>query len=109
MATLAACGDYYGDGHRTRAVVMGSSLGLTDENIQKYSDTSSELLFLYSIDWMMGDDTMESLEIETKPYSTTVLTVDNVKSKWIFAFSVIIYPLAIIAVGVVIWLRRRHL
>lgn len=65
---------------------MGSSLGLTDENIQKYSDTSSELLFLYSIDWMMGDDTMESLEIETKPYSTTVLTVDNVKSKWIFAF-----------------------
>ncbi len=109
VATLAACGDYYGDGHRTRAVVMGSSLGLTDENIQKYSDTSSELLFLYSIDWMMGDDTMESLEIETKPYSTTVLTVDNVKSKWIFAFSVIIYPLAIIAVGVVIWLRRRHL
>ncbi|MFR1517395.1 MAG: Gldg family protein [Clostridia bacterium] len=109
VATLGACGDYYGDGKNSRVVVLGSSLGLTDENIQKYSDTSSELLFLYSVDWMMGEDAMDSLNIETKQYSTTVLTVDNVKSKWIFAFSVVIYPLAIIAVGVVIWLRRRHL
>ena len=111
VATLAACGEYYeqGSNKHSRIVVMGSSLGLTDENIQKYSDTSSELLFLYSIDWMLGENTMESLSIEAKQYSTTVLTVDNTSSKWIFAFSVILYPLAIIAVGIVIWLRRRHL
>ena len=109
VATLAACGEYYGNGEHSRVVVLGSSLGLTDENIQQYSDTASELLFLYSVDWMMGEDTMESLNIETKQYSTTVLTVDSAKSKWIFAFSVILYPVAIIAVGLVIWLKRRHL
>jgi len=109
VATLAACGEYYGNGEHSRVVVLGSSLGLTDENIQQYSDTASELLFLYSVDWMLGEDTMESLNIETKQYSTTVLTVDSAKSKWIFAFSVIIYPVAIIAVGLVIWLKRRHL
>lgn len=108
-ATLAACGEFYANEKDSRVVVMGSSLGLTDENISKYSDTSSELMFLYSIDWMLGEDTMEPLSVQSKAYTMTQLIVDNNQSKWIFVFSVLIYPLAIIAVGVVIWIRRRHL
>ena len=89
--------------------MLGSSLGLQDSYISKYANSSSELLFLYSIDWMMGEDTMESLDIEAKTYNTTSVTVDKTQNKWIFAFSVIIYPLAIVGVGVFVWLRRRHL
>ena len=109
IATLAACGDYYGNGKTSRVVLMGSSLGLTDENIKSFSDTSSELMFLYSIDWMLGENTMDSLNIQAKEYTTTVLSVDAAKSKWIAIFSIVIYPVIIIAVGVVVWLRRRHL
>ena len=109
VATLAACGENTASTKYSRVVVLGSSKGMTDENIQLYSDTASELIFLYSIDWMMGEDTMDSLEIETKDYVMTTITADNTQSKIIFAFAVIIYPLAIIAVGVVIWMRRRHL
>jgi len=58
---------------------------------------------------MMGEDTMEPLDIETKSYSTTAVMVDKTQSTWIFVFSVIIYPLAIIGVGVFVWIRRRHL
>lgn len=108
-ATLAACGEFYANANHSRIVVMGSSLGLTDENIKKYADVSSERMFLYSVDWMVGEDTMDPLNIKTKEYTMTQLVVDNNQSNWIFAFSVIIYPLAIIAVGVVIWIRRRHL
>ena len=52
---------------------------------------------------------MESLKVESKTYNTTTITVDKVQNKWIFAFSVIIYPLVIIGVGVFVWMRRRHL
>ena len=109
VTTLAACGEFYANGKSSRVVVFGSSLGLSDDFIKKYADSSSELLFLYSIDWMMGEDTMESLDVESKTYNTTTITVDKVQNKWIFAFSVIIYPLAIIGVGVFVWMRRRHL
>ena len=109
ISTLAACGEYFANGKHSRVVVLGSSLGLQDSYISKYANSSSELLFLYSIDWMMGEDTMESLDIEAKTYNTTSVTVDKTQNKWIFAFSVIIYPLAIVGVGVFVWLRRRHL
>lgn len=109
ITTLAACGEFYANGKSSRVVVLGSSLGLSDDFIKKYADSSSELLFLYSIDWMMGEDTMESLKVESKTYNTTTITVDKVQNKWIFAFSVIIYPLVIIGVGVFVWMRRRHL
>lgn len=109
VKTLAACGENTANKENSKVVVLGSSRGLTDQNIQTYSDTSSELLFLYSIDWMMGEDTMEPLEINAKEYVMTTLTTESRQSKVIFTFAVIIYPLAIIAVGVIIWLRRRHL
>lgn len=109
ISTLAACGEYFANGTHSRVVVLGSSLGLKDTYINKYANSSSELLFLYSIDWMMGEDTMESLDIESKTYNTTTVTVDKTQNRWIFVFSVIIYPLAIIGVGVFVWVRRRHL
>lgn len=109
VTTLAACGEFYGNGTHSRIVVFGSSLGLTDEYIEKYANPTSELLFLYSIDWMMGEDTMETIDIETKAYNTTTITVDNTQNRWIFVFSVILYPVAIIGVGVFVWVRRRHL
>ena len=88
---------------------MGSSLGLTDDYISKYSDTSSEWLFLYSIDWLVGEGTMESLDIEAKAYNTTMIKVEKSQSNLIFAFSVVIYPLVIIGIGVLVWVSRRHL
>ena len=109
IATIAACGDNYISGEHSRVVLLGSSQGLMDTNIKKYSDTSSELLFLYSIDWMVGENAMESLSIGTKTYSTTSLLVDNAKSKAIAVFSILIYPALIIIVGIVVWIRRRHL
>ena len=109
VTTLAACGEYYQNGTHSKAVIMGSSLGLSDAYIKKYSNSSSEWMFLHSANWMMGEDTMEPLDIETKSYSTTAVMVDKTQSTWIFVFSVIIYPLAIIGVGVFVWIRRRHL
>lgn len=109
ITTLAACSEFYANGTHSRIVVMGSGLGLTDEYISKYADASSELLFLYSVDWMMGEDTMDSLDIESKTYNTTRITVDKVQNNWIFIFSVIIYPIIIIGAGIFVWIRRRHL
>ena len=109
VTTLVACSEYFPNTKHSRIVVMGSSLGLTDDYISKYSDTSSEWLFLYSIDWLIGEGTMEALDIEAKAYNTTMIKVEKSQSNLIFTFSVVIYPLVIIGIGVFVWVRRRHL
>ncbi len=106
VATIAACGEFYANAKHSRAVVMGSSLGLTDEN---YSESSCYLT-LYSLDWMLGSDTMDPVDVQAKVYNTTKVTAKTVgQIRWIFVFAVLIYPLVIIGVGIYIWIRRRHL
>ena len=109
VTTLAACGEYYRNGTHSKAVVMGSSLGLSDKYIDDFKDAASRRLFFYSADWMLGENAMEPLDIEAKMYNQAAVMVDKTQSNWLFVFSVIIYPLAIIGVGVFIWVRRRHL
>lgn len=109
VATLVACGEYYENNKHSKVVVFGSSLGLTDEYIKKYNNATSRNLFFYSVNWMIGEEALGSLDIETRDYSTTYVLVDKTQSKWIFTFSVIIYPLIIIGFGVFVWARRRHL
>ncbi len=111
VQSVVACGEWKFDYNNiSKAVVFGSSKGLMDEYIRTYSDTASEWLFLYSIDWLIGETAMDTVEgVEARVDITDKVVVDVTQSRWLFVFSVIIYPLVIIGVGIFVWMRRRHL
>lgn len=111
VQTLVACGEWKRDAlNISRVVVFGSSKQLMNENIANYNDQTSEYLFLYSIDWMIGEGAMESVKgVESRTDITDKVIVDVTQSRWLFVFCVIVYPFAIIGAGIFVWVKRRHL
>lgn len=110
--TLAACseGTLKGYDNASRIVVLGSSKGLMDDYISKYQDSSSAWTFLCGINWMAGESEMEEIDgVITKTDSTDKIMVDVNQSRWLFVLCVIVFPAIIIGIGIIVWIRRRHL
>jgi ABC-type uncharacterized transport system involved in gliding motility auxiliary subunit len=57
---------------------------------------------------MMTDET-DAVIIEAKNYESTSLTILGTQVTTLFWVMIIIIPFGILAIGLVIWLRRRHL
>ena len=47
--------------------------------------------------------------IEPREYSSTALTISGWQANVLFYLLIIIIPLGTLALGVIVWLRRRHL
>ncbi len=106
-ATLAAYSQRLNTNNRV--AVFGSSQLLKDDVINKYANTNTVGTFIYSAFWM--EDMFESgaEDIEVKTNAGGIVAVSGTTSRWLAAFAIVIYPCLIILLGVVIWLRRRHL
>lgn len=96
----------------THCIVFGSSRALRDDYYKNFGTYTRYALSIFAmgIDWSIdsyGDNAGN--EIEVKNYSTSQLVLTRSQSNFLGIISAVVIPLIIIAIGVVIWLRRRHL
>ncbi|OPZ85544.1 MAG: ABC-type uncharacterized transport system [Firmicutes bacterium ADurb.Bin419] len=99
----------YNSAYKSKIIVWGNAYTITDEGfttLSPYSENTMKM-FLANLAWMR--DTKNDLVIapKTTVYDTVNLTSSGAKIV-VFA-TVLILPLIIIVIGILVWLRRRHL
>ncbi len=86
--------------------VWFSSPGLTDDTANSYVSGGNSAVFLSVIDWMNGNKT--NFAILGKLMQVEALTVTEAQSAVWSAVVAIVIPVAVLAIGFVIWFRRRR-
>ncbi len=96
----------------SRCAVFGSTLGLSDMYYEEYGQVLNNNIAFFdiSIDWML-DFSNEGDLIQAKSYEGVAnkIVLDKGKVDLLAVVSMLIIPALIIGMGVVIWVRRRHL
>jgi len=110
--TVAAAAKNLNFNDVSRAVVFGSTLGLTDTFYANYGIYTQRTMsiFAMSVDWMIdsyGDNA--GSEIAAKNYSSYQLVTTSTRSNVLGIIATVVIPVIIILVGVIVWLKRRHL
>ena len=95
-----------------RCAVFGSTVGLSDAAFEQYGSLieNGRFIFKWSVDWML-DFSNEGDLIQAKSYEGVAnkIVLDKGKVDLLAVVSMLIIPALIIGMGVVIWVRRRHL
>ncbi len=99
--TLAAAGTYNGSAPG-RFVVVGSSLWLGNNFIRFNGNRD---LFLNMINWLTSDEDL--ISIRPKAPEDRPLTISPQKVNLLFWLSVVVFPLGVVAFGMVTWWKRR--
>lgn len=89
--------------NRPKAIVIGSNELLTDQSISVYGNRD---FALNSVNWMQEQTEQVTIRAREEAAMQQALIMPN-KAKMIFWGTVVIYPLAILALGGLIWWRRR--
>jgi ABC-type uncharacterized transport system involved in gliding motility auxiliary subunit len=98
---LGAAGTYSGP-TQGRFVVVGSSLWASNSFIRFNGNRD---LFLNMVNWLTADEDL--ISIRPKEPEDRRLNISGQKMNLIFWLSVVFFPLAVVASGVVTWWRRR--
>ncbi len=99
--TLAAAGTYNGTSPG-RFVVVGSSLW-AGNNFIRFNGNRD--LFLNMINWLTSDEDL--ISIRPKAPEDRPLNISPQKVNMLFWLSVVIFPLGVVAFGMVTWWKRR--
>ena len=83
-----------------------SSSYLLDSYIDSMVSGGNSNLFLNVLNWMGGQE--ESISIRAKSLDTTGLTVTQAESTLWSIVMIGVIPLALVAIGIVIWIRRKR-
>ena len=86
--------------------IMFLNMGMISDSVLETDNMLNSKYMMAAIDMMT--DKSEAVLIEPKNFSSTALTILGSQVKVLF-WVLIIIPFGIMAVGVVIWIRRRHL
>lgn len=105
---LMASGRYQGGTEVSKLLLTGSSLNLQDSYIQSTGSATAGGILVRSLNWMYSNSNEGDL-IPAKEYNTDVISVTQNQANVLGVIGIIVYPLLILAVGIVIWFRRRHL
>jgi len=99
----------YSSAVNTKIVVFGNGSFLTDEVYQSYYPYSSSNLYLIGLtsDWMQ--DKSNDVFIVAKTSVTDTINLSGFNATLIIAIAVLAFPIIITSMGIIIWLRRRHL
>jgi len=107
MVYVGAAVEEKADGTRgdTSKFVWFSTPALTDESADSWVSGGNSAVFMASVNWMSENKT--SLSIMAKSMQVQALTVPELHAAVWSAVVVIIIPVAIMALGFVVWFRRR--
>ena len=105
---VIASGRYQAGVEVSKLYLAGSSLNLRDDFISTYGANMEGNTIIRAINWM-HDNTNEGDLIQSKTQGQNYIMVTESAANVIGVISVIVLPVAIMIVGFVIWLRRRHL
>ena len=106
--TLIASCRYQAGVDVSKILLAGSSLNLQDEYIQSTGSTMAGGILVKSLNWMASNSNEGDL-IPTKEYSTETVSVTENQYKMWSVIGYLVYPLIVVVIGFVIWIRRRHL
>jgi ABC-type uncharacterized transport system involved in gliding motility auxiliary subunit len=68
---------------------------------------NSAAFFVQSMNWMIGQK--DEINVPTKNYETNAINITQLQSSVMGGVLVIVLPLLILGVGLMVYLRRRHL
>ena len=105
---IMASGRYQGGLEISKILLAGSSLNLQDEYIQSTGSTTAGGILVKSLNWMASNSNEGDL-IPAKEYNTETVSITESQYKTWSVVGYLAYPLIVVAIGVVIWIRRRHL
>jgi len=85
-----------------RVVIGANASFVTDNFLPRYGDQS---LFLSCVNWAVGDASLVS--IPPKPAPNDTISMPTPWLRFADIFSVFLLPLALLAVGGIVWAKRR--
>ncbi len=106
---LAVAVDYKGGYKPAKVVVMGNANYIRDDYVYQYQQYSINAFyfFLNTVFWMRNE--ADTIYIRPKNYEMPSLTLTQQQAKSIGIVAMVGMPLVILALGFVMFLRRRHL
>ena len=103
----AVTDSFYTDVQHTTKLVIAASPIITDDSINSMMGGANYMFLVSALNWLQ--DKSETVYIPSKaPSTATQLTMVQQEVYVLMFVSVFIIPLSIIAVGLVVWLRRRY-
>ncbi|HEY5560651.1 MAG TPA: GldG family protein [Clostridiaceae bacterium] len=92
--------------HDTRIAIFGSSNILSSSMITASNNANIDLV-MNSINWAVGN--RDSISVTPKDLTTANLTINSTQQLIGAAFVVLVIPGLVVILGIVVWVRRRHL
>ncbi|MBE6936264.1 MAG: hypothetical protein E7458_07140 [Ruminococcaceae bacterium] len=83
-----------------------SSLYMTSDSVFDIAALANKNFFMEAIDFI--NPMTEVLTIESREYYSENLTILSSQAQVVFWILIVIIPVAVLALGVVVWFRRRH-
>ena len=105
FALAVAITDDLADGSQTQIIWMSTSQVL-DDTVNSWVGGANQDLFLNSLGWMCEQE--NAISIRSKSLSAAYLTVPDAASSGLSAVLIGAVPLAILAVGIVVVVRRKR-
>jgi len=93
------------DNGQETQIVWITTPAVLDSYYDQYSSGTNNAMVLNSFSWMIGDT--ESISIPTKAYENSYITLTETQSNILTTIFSIVIPVAVVAVGFVVWWRRR--
>jgi len=104
---VAVTDSFYTDVQHTTKLVFIASGSVTDDQVNGVTNGANYLLLVSSLNWLQ--DKSDTVYIPSKtPNAATQLTISQVQVNSLMFVSIFVIPLAIIVIGLVVWLRRRY-
>ncbi|MHB0876411.1 MAG: GldG family protein [Anaerolineae bacterium] len=88
-----------------RIVACGDSDFASDQVFQNFSGTGNGDLFLNSVNWLAEDENL--ISIRTQPTEDRTVMLTPQQGRAVQVVTIVLMPLAVAAVGVSVWWRRR--
>lgn len=94
------------DDDTTSNILWVSSAYLLDDTINSKVSGGNQDLFLNALNWMCQQE--DSISIHAKSLDTEYLTMSAGTGTFLSVLTIGVIPLAYLAIGICIWVRRRH-
>ncbi len=89
----------------SRLVVFGSDM-LTSKEFLSYGNANNSMLIVNMFNYISGKE--KGITIKPKSFATTGFDMTQQQADTLAIFLCIVIPVVVIAIGIVIWVRRRH-